>query len=553
MEYFFRANLSSATYPFNFDDASRSTILMGSDQNFNRQVQSGADEDKDVGIAQAIFLQNVAPTAQGYKSILLNDRSSNFAQPLIWAQPQLATKVDGKQAFFVSDGVYTFPYPTLSSSFPDAQLGGTQDRIFATSLAGVNYFRLGSNPVTFEYTQMAPKNRSAMMQLQPQKLIFPNIVNGAPIGSSIAYLCAVGNRLCFFLRGIDQPHQTTVAWSSSLSPTDFDFSKGLITGAGYLTPHQLNSPIRYVIPHPLGAIIYTEQETVFMRFQASDAIRPFSFQEIEGVALGASNYGVAYGNPDKFVQYAITNNGVYEVTPSYAKNIFPDLDTYLRDLEFVTVTEDLQKVVRIKSQVKSIGICCDRYVCFSFGDSRFSNIAVIHFFDLTLKRWGQITVERSTPTRKIISTHFLNDTEFLMVLVEQDINTGFNYLRTVSAHFDSTKLLTASTGYIQANFPPLALFGKFQHVRGHYISIQALELENVKNAIIRCHSSLDGKNVVSSELLYRTDPTKADNLLGRGFLRNSIGTNHIISIQGLFDLNTLQLTYLDEGKTSSYD
>ena len=64
----YRANLSSAIFPMTLARAGRSVIIPGPDQNFDRRVDP-AGEQKDAGIPQVIYMENVLPTANGYQSV----------------------------------------------------------------------------------------------------------------------------------------------------------------------------------------------------------------------------------------------------------------------------------------------------------------------------------------------------------------------------------------------------------------------------------------------------------------------------------------------------
>jgi len=64
----YRANLSSAIFPMTLARSGRSVIIPGPDQNFDRRVDPQG-EQKTAGIPQAIYMENVIPTADGYQSV----------------------------------------------------------------------------------------------------------------------------------------------------------------------------------------------------------------------------------------------------------------------------------------------------------------------------------------------------------------------------------------------------------------------------------------------------------------------------------------------------
>jgi hypothetical protein len=64
----YRANLSAATYPMTISDGGRTVIMPGPDNNYDRRVDP-TGEQKDAGIPQALYMENVLPTANGYQSV----------------------------------------------------------------------------------------------------------------------------------------------------------------------------------------------------------------------------------------------------------------------------------------------------------------------------------------------------------------------------------------------------------------------------------------------------------------------------------------------------
>lgn len=65
----YRANLSSAVFSMTLAKAGRSVISPGPDQNFDKRVDSPGDSTRAVGIPQAIYMENVLPTPDGFQSI----------------------------------------------------------------------------------------------------------------------------------------------------------------------------------------------------------------------------------------------------------------------------------------------------------------------------------------------------------------------------------------------------------------------------------------------------------------------------------------------------
>ena len=71
----YRANLSAAIFPMALSRAGRSVVIPGIDQNYDRRVDP-TGEQKTPGIPQAIYLENVVPTPEGYQSVGLIPEAS---------------------------------------------------------------------------------------------------------------------------------------------------------------------------------------------------------------------------------------------------------------------------------------------------------------------------------------------------------------------------------------------------------------------------------------------------------------------------------------------
>jgi hypothetical protein len=69
-----RGNLSSAYFPLVSQYHGRTVIVSGQDNNFNRQLYSSADNDKDIGIPQMYYGHNIMPTGTGFLSVGFEQR-----------------------------------------------------------------------------------------------------------------------------------------------------------------------------------------------------------------------------------------------------------------------------------------------------------------------------------------------------------------------------------------------------------------------------------------------------------------------------------------------
>jgi hypothetical protein len=131
-----RANLSSAIFPMTLAKAGRSVIVSGADQNFDRRIDpSGISNAKAVGIPQAIYMENVFPTPDGFQSVGFKPQTSITTPGTINALQQVyfatvkTTVTDNADIVETDDGdqIETWITSAFQNSF-DGVFGDTNTR-----------------------------------------------------------------------------------------------------------------------------------------------------------------------------------------------------------------------------------------------------------------------------------------------------------------------------------------------------------------------------------------------------------------------------------------
>jgi hypothetical protein len=126
-----RANLSSTVFPMTLAKAGRSVIIPTTDQNFDKRVDANGNDKGSVGIPQAIYLENVFPTPDGFQSIGLKPRTAITTPGTINAL---------QQVYFASSVTTSETSPVISIT--DA---GDELETWTTS---ANYFARLATPVS---------------------------------------------------------------------------------------------------------------------------------------------------------------------------------------------------------------------------------------------------------------------------------------------------------------------------------------------------------------------------------------------------------------------
>lgn len=533
----YRGNLSSAGYSFNIKDAGRSVILPQLDQNFNRQIQSTADSDRDIGIPQVMYLRNVFPTERGYRSF--TGRNDVAVNTLANVGYSLGT-YKGQQVMVVGSGGWI--------STPDQQIAPA----LTSGVNGAECFMYELNGATYSMKRGA-ETGNLDKYYKTTGEFFPDttVALSFPLASitgttSITHMCVVGNRLVFVVK--KPSGEQIIAWSSANSPDDFDFSRGSLTGAGFITPQHIDSAVLKIVPHFLGAIIYTKNTAVAMVFQSGDAINPFTFRPVPGIVPG--DFFNVVGNYRSPYHYFISFDKCMRITMQGAEPVFSALDTLLREKKFVTVNSSLGITEHSHDTLlcPTVNKVCDRYVVFCFV-SAVHNTVYACIYDELLKRWGQceILAEGFTNTTAGIKIRTAiampvpgSDDQFNIFCLTEITSSSFR-IRKVTFSFSGEYGGPAQQGILS-----LAVFGKFQHSRNHLLSLQLVEMDNTLSGTptVKVHTYLDGKNVARSIEYYNADKPNTVCRLG-----DSTGISHSVAIEGSFDLNTLQLLFSDEGRS----
>lgn len=99
----YRANLSSTIFPMTIAKGGRTVINPQYDQNFDKRVDSPGDNSKgSAGIPQALYMQNVLPTPDGFQSIRLAVKD-----PITFSGDEVITATTKIRVATVQTGVET--------------------------------------------------------------------------------------------------------------------------------------------------------------------------------------------------------------------------------------------------------------------------------------------------------------------------------------------------------------------------------------------------------------------------------------------------------------
>jgi hypothetical protein len=516
----YRANLSSAYFPLISRFHGRTVIVAGQDQNFNRQLQSSADLDKDIGIPQIFYCHNVMPTGNGFQSIGYEQRISSVdgTDKGIYQEILLRDDSMGKKGYFsVANGAIhvvlneTFGYALSVTTYWDGAANQPLPALASRQLTAAHV-----NGITYLYIQEwgclvwnFTLNRFELTTLT--SLVATEIIG---LTESNGYLIAFS--------------VNAVAWSSLITPTDF--TPSLTTGAGGGNVEGIKGNITCGAPTSNGFILYTEVNAVSVLY-TGNSLYPFQFSECIGAGGVSSLERVTY-DADSGYNYAYTSNGFQVLKSKSAETLFPDITDFLAGQYFEdfddatlafsynTLTSPLQK---------KFTFVANRYLVISYGITELTHAIV---YDSVQKRFGKLKFTHVDCFQYELISAATNDIPRKSIAFLK--SDGSVYLMNFALPF------TSRNGVI--------LLGKYQYVRTRHMQLQGVDVEGPTTGgafSIYDFPSYDGKNFSTPILGVQMD-TGAD--YGSYGFGSPDALNHSILCKGCWNLTSMVLLFNITGR-----
>lgn len=510
----YRANLAAKDFAFIAQGWGRSVIVKQFDQNFSRQIVSPTDPDKDIGTPQIFYCHNVMPSSQGFQSVGILPiaaapvSSDDFYQIL----PYTATgQIKGYIGAVLSgDGfdVYDIKAPGDSSWSFVAHVTSTADvpsnyDITQGNAGGINYFWFPyTGCFTYDGTTWAAVTLSGLLPLQTRG-----------ITDSFGYLIAWSNN--------------TVAWSSTIDPTDFNPS--LITGAGGGSVEGLLGDVVHCAHHVYGFVAFSTTNAVAAVYSGNSRY-PFNFRALVGSG-GLSDTNLLGVDPDTGNLFAWTTRGLQLLSTTAAVNVHPELVNFIggsRFEDFNEVTNTfIETDVTMGSMGKGLQVISNRYLVISYGLTyKFTHALV---FDITMKRWGKIRIDH------------VKSFEFALNSVAQEARTSLAFV-------DQNGLISIVDFSYAGPGNGILILGKFQHTRSRWMTMQEVDVEGIFSpgvGTVWIMPTLDGKTFQTPQLL---SPLASSTYPAPTYPCRVSGLNISLLFKGGFNLDCIVLSYIPSGR-----
>jgi hypothetical protein len=508
----YRGNLSSAFFPFISRFQGRTVVVGGQDNNFNRQLQSSTDLDKDIGIPQLYYCHNVLPNGNGIQSVGYEIRVSGIGevgQQQVWTIREDATSAKGYMMRGPSGLRVVTDENTgwgpVQTTYWDTSLGSFQPipngSITVAHVAGISYIYF-ANQGCLHYNFSLQR-----FELQP----LSGLALGAIVGltESNGYLIAYSTN--------------AVAWSSTLVPSDF--TPSLQTGAGGGQVEGIKGPITCASPTSNGFTIFTQVNAVSVLYTGNSRY-PFQFSECTGSGGVGSLERVTY-EADSGYNYIYSSKGFQIIQSKSAQTVFADVTDFLAGQyfeDFDEVTQQFTYQTLTSPLMKKMSLIASRYLIISYGISSLTHCLV---YDTVQKRFGKLKVEHTDCFEYELLTEDVSDIPKKAIAFIQTNGT----------------VLVVNFAVSFTNRSGVALLGKYQYVRSRTLYMQTVEFENVTQGgqfSVNCLTSYDGKNFNLNTPGTILESTADVSVYGFGAPG---GVNHTLLVQGCFDMDTVQLAF----------
>jgi len=516
----YRGNLSSAFFPFISEYQGRTVIVPAQDNNFNRQLQSSADLDKDIGIPQLYYCHNVLPNGNGLQSVGYEQRiGAAFSgvpmrQAFSVRDDSIGRKAymiySGEAFFFVENEVMGYGPGQLAFWNGSGMQGFPPDlatrQVTTAHVAGITYIYIaGLYCLRYDFIN-ARLTGVSLAGLSPAAIIAITESNG--------YLIALSSN--------------AAAWSSTLDPTDFVPS--LQTGAGGGLVEGIKGNITCASPTSNGFTIFTEVNAVSVLYTGNSRY-PFQFSECTGSGGVASLERVTY-EADSGYNYIYSSKGFQIIQSKSAQTVFADLTDYLAGqyfedfndttglFEYQTLSTPLQK---------KLSYIAARYLVISYGISSLTHALV---YDTVQKRFGKLK--------------FAHVDVFEYELLTEDVSDIPK--KAIGFLLPSGQVYVVNFAVSFSNRYGVLLLGKYQYTRSRHLQMQKVEFENVTAGSgfgVTCYSSFDGKNFDQTTPGVLLESGK--NVATYGF-DSPAALNHSLLIYGTFNMTTVELAFNIHGR-----
>ncbi len=467
--------LNAANVPLTYSQAGRAMIV---NDDIGPRLPgdfSGDRANKDYGVPQVIYMENVMPFDKGIFSVGYVQQAAAIGGGFAAADQCIVLRDidENRFAFVPADGAnYVFdPASNTWSSIDPFTFSG--------SLVSVAYVE-GRTFICYE--------RNRIIEYDSGTSSFTTISLTLPAGytiTDIRGICGASNYLILHT-------DFEVLWNA---PGVLDEFASIDAGAGKQTPIDVKANITAIKPIAGGFVIYTVINAIGATF-TNDATAPFSFKEIGNAGGVLSPEYVSDGDQGGNAHYVWGTNGLQRISLPGSLVEYPEVTDFLTGKQtemWNSVDKSIDLTTSASHLTVKIAFVAGRYLVVSYGQST-THYDYALVYDTALQRWGKLKIEHQDAFMYPYSLGSGNyDYEdlpgFYSELPGDYAGLGGHTFSAIPPKQglafmnDLGEIYIAALDFAQADAAGVVVFGHIQHRRSRHITVQCVEFDGLRSGV----------------------------------------------------------------------
>lgn len=431
-QFNFRLNVTPSAFPF-LSDQIGATVITGQQDTYYARPNafSGETADKNLGIPQMFFCENVMPVSYGLQSVGFLPNTLQFTDEITARIDQLEYifSQNGKRYMLNFDRQSGFIHVFSPETGAWIKIGqvptvGYPVLLTVAHVQGRAFFYIRGISILWEFRGFVSiLNTFSVVELFPTAIDDFGVMQG--IVSANNYLIAYTDKEIFY----------TIVDPTAYSEVDFTPSLGP-TGAASEAPSALRGLIVLCKPTQDGFIIYT-QTTEIAAYYSNNIRFPWSYRELENSAPIVSVENVACDR-EGYGKFIYTTGGVLKLGKSVCTPVFPEISEFFGAGFFERYDWSIRQIVKVPLTGSPLNTAFafvgNRWLVISYG---LSGTVYSHalIWDDHLRRWGKVVIDH---TRAF---------EFYGISAQSQVDVGVTYQDLIDANISYQYLLDQGITY----------------------------------------------------------------------------------------------------------
>lgn len=385
----FRLNVTASQFPFLSDQDGASVIVPGQDTYFVRpNAFTGETADKNIGIPQFLFIENVMPTSYGVTSVGFEENTPNYPGDLLQTDQVIYLRGATGRRYLANfnrqNGRFFIYSPEITQWIQVVQASVSLSQAYTCMVKGRCFFAFKNNPEIYEF-----KGFNTITNTFDFTTF--NSFGGISDLTPIFGITSANNYLILFTRTMIFYTIPTEVYGSL---PDFTPSLGT-TGAASETPSVLKGIILTCLPTQDGFYIFTSTN-IIAAYYSGNVKFPWTYRELEGSSAINDLNGIATDR-DGYPKYCYTSSGLLKIGKSSCTPAQIEASEFIGNNIYEYFDWPTKEIIRVETAAPlsiSLAYVANRWLVISYGASG-SGFSHAIIWDEHLKRWGKIAKQHA--------------------------------------------------------------------------------------------------------------------------------------------------------------